>query len=205
MWGYDLLNEPVEGRRGEGLLDWRALAERVARRVRAADPRKAIFVEPGSGGGWDNLPFFPPLDVPGIIYSVHMYEPLRFTHQGVLAEYPAGVAYPGEIEGKFWNKEALRKMLQPVRNYQEDYNVPIYLGEFSAPRWAPGESAAAWLRDCIALFEEYGWDWSYHAFREWHGWNVELGPDPDEQLPSPGQTGRARVLKEGFSRNVQAK
>lgn len=205
VWAYDLLNEPAEGRAAEGLRDWRQLSELVARRIRAADFHKAIIVEPGPYGGWDNLPYFSPLDIPGIIYSGHMYEPMRFTHQGVLDGFASGVRYPGEIEGKTWNKEALRKVLEPLRQYQKDYNVPIYIGEFSAPRWAPEGSAAAWLADCIALFEEYGWDWSYHAWREWQGWNPELGSDPKDETTHPANTDRSAVLKEGFSRNDAAK
>jgi aryl-phospho-beta-D-glucosidase BglC (GH1 family) len=203
VWGYDLLNEPVEGSVAPGLLDWRALAEKVARRIREIDARHAIIVEPGSAGGWDNLPFFEPLDIPGVIYSVHMYEPLPFTHQGILAGMPSGVTYPGTIDGRYWDKRTLRRELEPVRQYQRDYNVPIYIGEFSAPRWAPNDSAAAWLRDCIELFEEYGWDWSYHSFREWHAWNVELGSDPEDREISPVPTSRQRVLESGFKRNAK--
>lgn len=201
VWGYDLLNEPAEGRLGAGLLDWRALAEKVARRVRAIDPDRAIIVEPGAHGGWSNLPFFPPLDVPGVVYSVHMYEPMAFTHQGVLDGLPAGIAYPGTIGGEHWDRETLRRKLQPVRDYQRDYNIPIYIGEFSVPRWAPGASGANWLRDCISLFEEYGWDWSYHSFREWHGWNVELGNDPQVMAPPASPSDRQQVLRAQFSRN----
>lgn len=203
VWGYDLVNEPVEGKVADGLLDWRALADVVARRVRAADPKKAIIIEPGPHGGWGNLPFFEPLAVPGVVYSVHMYEPLFFTHQGVLGGMPAGVTYPGMIGGEQWNIDKLRQVLAPVRDYQRDYNVPVYVGEFSAPRWAPDGSAARYLRDCIAVFEEYGWDWSYHAFREWHGWNVELVSDQDAATPSPAPTDRERALREGFARNAR--
>ncbi len=200
VWGYDLLNEPFEGKVGEGLMGWRELAEHVAKRVRAIDPQRAIIVEPGPHGGWDNLPFFEPIDVPGIIYSVHVYDPLRFTHQGIFDGQPIGVSYPGEIDGKRWDKDAIRANLELVRQYQLDYNVPIYVGEFSAPRWAPGDSAANYLRDCIDVFEEYGWDWSYHAFREWHAWNVELGPNPDDQTPAGGPTSRQKALMDGFLR-----
>ena len=67
------------------------------------------------------------------------------------------------IEGKPRDKDALRRVLQPLRDWQRDYAVQIYLGEFSAIRWAPEDSAYRYLRDCIELFEEFGWDWSYHA------------------------------------------
>ena len=68
-------------------------------------------------------------------------------------------------------KDYLRGILKPVRDFQLKHGARIYVGEFSAVAWAPG--AEKYLEDCIALFEEYGWDWTYHAFREWQGWSVE--------------------------------
>ena len=203
IWGYDLLNEPAEGSVAAGLMDWHSLADHVARRVRAIDPKHAIIVEPGPNGGWGNLAYFEPIDVPGIIYSVHMYDPLSFTHQGVMEGNPIGPEYPGMIGGVVWNKEKMKEILEPVRQYQKDYNVPVFVGEFSAIRWAPGDSAARYLRDCIEVFEEFGWDWAYHAFREWQGWNVELGPDKDNLNPPAVPTSREKALREGFSRNTQ--
>lgn len=205
IWGYDLLNEPAEGSVAPGLLDWHALADRTAHRVREIDPLRAIIVEPGPYGGWGNLPFFEPIAVPGIVYSVHMYDPLAFTHQGVLDGYPVGVEYPGMVRGVMWNKDKLREILAPVREYQKDYNVPIFVGEFSAIRWAPGDSAARYLRDCIEIFEEYGWDWAYHAFREWHGWNVEVGSLKEDTSSSPIPTSREKELRAGLSKNQPAR
>ncbi len=205
IWGYDLLNEPAEGSVAPGLLDWHALADLTAHRVREIDSKRAIIVEPGPFGSWGNLPFFEPIAVPGIVYSVHMYDPLAFTHQGVLDGYPTGVEYPGMVRGVLWNKDKLREILAPVREFQKDYTVPIFVGEFSAIRWAPGDSAARYLRDCIEIFEEYGWDWAYHAFREWHGWNVEVGSLEDDTGPSPVPTSREKELRAGLSKNQPAR
>ncbi len=107
VWGYDLVNEPVEGVVGEGLLGWQELAASVAKRVRAIDADHAIIIEPAPWGSPQSLDFFQPVDVPGVVYSVHMYLPHRFTHQGVY-ENPVGVSYPGEIEGKHWDRANLR-------------------------------------------------------------------------------------------------
>ena len=41
VWGYDLVNEPVEGTVGIGLMDWHALADATARRIRQIDPDQA--------------------------------------------------------------------------------------------------------------------------------------------------------------------
>jgi hypothetical protein len=204
IWGYDLANEPVEEEVAEGCDDWQALATRAARAVRATDARHAIIVEPTPWGGPEALENLEPLPVPGVVYSVHMYQPHQFTHQGVHGG-ATGIEYPGLIEGKPWDQATLRRVLQPVRDWQQDYGVQIYVGEFSAIRWAPNDSAYGYLKDCIALFEEFGWDWSYHAFREWSGWSVEHDQDQADTTPSKTQTNREKLLREWYGKNVKAK
>jgi len=140
--------------------------------------------------------------VPGVVYSAHMYLPHNFTHQGVYNK-TIGLKYPGEIGGLQWDKDRLRKALQPVIDFQRDYGVHIYIGEFSAIRWAPDDSAYRYLRDCIEIFEENGWDWAYHAFREWSGWSVEHAGAKDDNARSATPTSRELLLKEWFARNAK--
>jgi len=57
---------------------------------------------------------------------------------------------------------------------------------------------ADYLRDCIAFFNEYGWDWTYHAFPESIVWDVEkAGNDWKGILPSKDNP-RKRALLEGL-------
>jgi len=200
IWGYDIANEPVEDRVEEDCDDWPALAERTARAIRAIDPRRAIIIEPAQWGGPSGLKDFVPLPVSNIVYSVHMYLPGEFTHQGVHKKGPP-VAYPGEIAGKLWDKTRLEAALQPVIDFQQRYNVQIYIGEFSAIRWAPDNSAYRYLRDVIEIFEKYQWDWSYHAFREWQGWSVEHSEDPKDTARTAQPNDRQKLLREWFAKN----
>lgn len=200
IYAYDLLNEPVEGPVAPGCEDWRALAIRVTRAIRAIDPGKPVAFEPSPWGGPDGFDGLAPLDVDRVIYSFHMYRPHVFTHQGVHG-LPVGPVYPGTIEGERWDKERMRTEMGPAIEFGRDFNVGIHVGEFSAIRWAPEGSAHRWLRDAIDLFEEYGWDWTYHAFREWEGWSVEHGEDPKERRASPEPTDRMRLLLEWFGKN----
>jgi len=200
IYGYDLLNEPREENyvyTPGGGLDWNRLAEKVARAIREVDPDRPIIVESaqwGSAAGFENLI---PIDVPGIIYSFHIYSPAEYTHQGI-HNRPAGIAYPDEIAGKQWNKGMLEKEMAPVIEFQKKYHVPIYVGEFGVARWAPG--AEQWLGDAISIFEKYGWDWSYHAFREYEGWDAEIGPDPADKRRIK-TTPRRAVLLDAMKRN----
>jgi hypothetical protein len=200
VWGYDLVNEPVQSRPSpEGLGDYLEAQVRAAKAVRAIDPTTPIIFEVDQWDDADAFRYIKPVDIPNVVYEVHMYWPQQFTHQGI--EWPEGVSYPGVIAGLQCDKEALRRHLQPVRDFQVAYNVHIYAGEFSAIRWAPGESAANYLRDCIDLFEEYGWDWTYHAYREWDGWSVEHGSDRNDTHPTAQPTSRKQLLLEWFARN----
>lgn len=202
IWGYDLVNEPLQVTPSPpGVEDYLGTQVLAAKAIRAIDPDMPIIIEANE---WDSAAGYrelDPVNVPKVIYQVHVYSPGQFTHQGVSAGSPTGIVYPGKIGGEEWNKERIRKELEPVREFQLAYNVHIYCGEFSAIRWAPGDSAYRYLKDCIEVFEEYGWDWSYHAFREWDGWSVEHGPDPNDHQPTAQPTDRKKLLLEWFARN----
>jgi endoglucanase len=92
-------------------------------------------------------------------------------------------------------------MLKQVAEFQRKYNVHIYIGEFSAIRWAPGDSAQRYLKDLIDIFEVHDWDWSYHAFREWDGWSVEHATDRNSHSRSKTPTDREQLLRSWFAKN----
>jgi len=201
VWAYDLLNEPNEGAVEGELADWQELAERAAKAVRAIDPHTTIIVEPPQGGGPAGLTHFHPIAVPRVVYSVHMYLPHTFTHQGVHGKWTNHYRYPGDIQGMAWDKARLATALQPVVDFQEAYGVHIYIGEFSAIRWAPEGSAYRYLRDVIDILEANGWDWTYHAFREWSGWSVEHGTDRKNRERTRTPTQREKLLRAWFAQN----
>jgi endoglucanase len=201
IWGYDLVNEPVQNIPSpEGVDDYLQGQVRVARAIREIDPDMPIFIESNQWDSAEGYRELQPVDVPKVIYQVHMYVPGEFTHQGV-NDRSTGFTYPGVMNGVEWNKERLRGVLAPVREFQLAYNVHIYVGEFSAIRWAPG--AAQYLSDCIDLFEEYGWDWTFHAYREWSGWSLEHGPDKDDTKPTAEPTERRKAVVSWFTKNVK--
>ena len=202
IWGYDLINEPCQNKPSPaGCDNYWALQERAARAVRALDPETAIIVEVDQWDDPDGFSFVKPMAVPGIVYQAHMYRPHAFTHQGVHGAKERW-AYPGDIKGVAYDKDALRRMLQPVREFQLAYNVPIYIGEFSAIRWAKG--ADRYLEDVTDIFEEYGWDWSYHAFREWSGWSLEHSDTEADQKPAQEPPSRQKTIRKWFTKNSKA-
>ena len=90
----------------------------------------------------------------------------------------------------------------PVRNFQLRYNVRIFANEFSSVRWQKG--GGKWTEDMIDIFEEWGWDWLYHAYGSWNGWNPTFDADDpvSNQLDGGKVTDRLEALIKGFAFNT---
>ena len=194
IYGYDLINEPCQRRPTFAGGDWWSLQRRAAEAIRAEDPVTPILVEANLWDSPEAFRYMSPMTLTNVIYEVHMYAPDDFTHQRVLGTRLWTVSYPNDEKG--WNRVYLAEMLKPVRDFQLKHGARIYVGEFSAICWAPG--AENFLRDCIDLFEKYGWDWTYHAFREWAGWSVEHEGEDDASLRHSEDNPRKRALLNGF-------
>jgi endoglucanase len=194
-YGYDILNEPAERLVGPGLKDWNQLAQAAAEIIRAIDPDTRIIVEPVYGNQ-ARLKNMIPLTVSNVTYSIHMYYPLAFHHQGLYGKR-RGITYPS----RGVNKKSLRDHLLRAIKFKKDYGVPIYVGEFTANRWAPGDSGLTYLKDVIDIFERNRWDWTYHAFREADVWSVEHDNNIRNKKPAKKQTARAKLLKKHFRKN----
>ena len=204
IYGYDLINEPKQTTFAP--ISYWEVQRRAAEAIRAIDPDTAIVVESNMAASAGTFRYLSPLAMDNVIYQIHFYGPMEFTHQGV-ASYAR--KQKGEIPfwpdpSKGWDRDYIRKAVKQARVFQEKHKCRIYVGEFSAVGYAPG--ADQWIRDAIAVFEEYGWDWTYHAFREWAGWSVEHEADdpaadhPDKYHSVP-DTPRKRALLDGFRGN----
>ena len=188
IFGFDLINEPIQRNSDVEIGCWE-LQERIARAVRAIDPDRTIVMEANFDDSHNGMAIQSPLAMDNVIYEFHMYQPLAYTHQyviGVTAQdvKAKGIAfkpkpYPNadwhnpdlSTTGRLFDKDYLRRAVQGAREFQLRHNARIYVGEFSVAAWAPG--ADRYIADCADIFAEYGWDWTYHAFREYEAWSVE--------------------------------
>jgi len=199
IYGYDIMNEPVQRRRALPDCDYWNLQRRAAEAIREVDPDATIIIESNEWDSPSTFEYLKALDMDNVIYQAHMYWPGAFTHQGANGAARPSVerllSYPNKEKG--WDKESLRRKLEPVRKFQLRHNAKIFVGEFSACIYGPG--AGQYLRDCISIFEEYGWDWTYHSFREALWWNVETIIDPATGKPVPNKDNdRFHALVDGF-------
>ena len=172
VWAYDLINEPTQFST-PAHIDYLELQRRAAAAIREIDPHTPVIVSCNADGAWcapSAFRFMRPLDLPNVFYQFHMYEPFEYTHQKVLPQFKDSVcAYPDPARG--WDADGLRRMVEEVVAFQKRTGARIFVGEFSAVAYARG--CDKWIADVGALLNGLGWDWCYHAFREWPGWSVE--------------------------------
>ena len=211
---FDVMNEPGYAFRtiaqGPGH-DFRSAQIQVIDAIREIDPTRWCIYEVNGYDEPNRFHYLKPIPRENIIYSVHMYKPTQLIDsENTTIPYPGGIMTSGGFlddgfvgfTSRAVDKDMLRQILEPVRRFQQAYRVPIYLGEFSICRWVPG--AAAYLQDVADIADEYGWMWTYHAFREANSWDVEYEALPANQgggVPAVGITDRGAVLRAKFALN----
>lgn len=210
--GFDLLNEPnppwPDGRIGSSSALWEALARRALHAIRVEDPDVPVVLEGVAGGSVMGLLASERWDDPALVYSLHFYTPHEITHQRVSPRWPRSLSYPNDdprsLQGTWaypgpWNRERLRAELAGAAARARLDRRPLYVGEFSCVRWAPGDSAARYVADCLALFGEFGWSWTYHEFRGWPGWDAETTGDGVLTGPRRADAPVMRRLREALA------
>jgi len=197
VYGYDLLNEP----RMVEPPTWNRLIKRITAAIREADPHHTIVVECAEYAEPYGFLSLVPTGDGNTIYSFHLWEPGNFTDQG-LPGYPAiGIEWPSERA----NRESLKSWVKPVLDFQEKYDVPILVGELGVTVWASSESRAAYLRDAFDLFEEFGFDYAYWAYKAEPDFSLEhrgyVSDSGENEYSYIGETSELALVKEYFSRN----
>ena len=217
VYGYDIVNEPTDLEKPPTRIRHRDFMILVATAIREEDPDVTLVVEMNcstSPSGFDSPSPFgletgTPIPFDNVVYSPHVYQPMAFSHQGLhkKADAYAHVDYPGgtfiENGVKKANKDYILGRLRGIREFQQKYGARIWVGEFSCAAWTKG--GAAYLQDLVDIFEEYGWDYTYHSFRENSIWSLEHeGKDSFSLRPAADDTDRMKVLKAAWAKNGEA-
>ena len=104
------------------------------------------------------------------------------------------------------NTADLRNRIKPALDFAKKYNVPLWVGEFSAGRSSGPEGYQAnSVAERIKLFEENGIHWTYWNYRETTGPNsmAVLPQKRDGSGDYPINQPLLNVLQEGWKRNAR--
>lgn len=154
--GFDIINEPVLGQKPVSLLA--KFYKEAIKRIKTIDKKHTIFLE---GSLWaQRIDFLKDMIEENISISIHTYQPLDFTFN-----FMPFYKFPGKINNEFWDREKIRKYLEPYFLFSKNNRVPIFVGEFGI-NWRGGFwGELAWLNDILGIFEEFGFSYTYWTYK----------------------------------------
>jgi endoglucanase len=157
---FEMLNEPHEAFTPEL---WNAQIKQTLPIIRATNPTRNVVIGPGS---WYNYAYLAKLELPvtdrHLIASFHYYAPMEFTHQGSpwVSQY--------KLTGQNWGSDAdlalLNKDFDAAKAWGDQWNRPIYLGEFGAYETAPMDGRVRYTNAVARAAEAHGFSWGYWQF-----------------------------------------
>jgi hypothetical protein len=152
--------------------------------VREVDPNRVCMVTCawyGAPGGYLQMR---PVRQKNVVYEVHFYAPYVITHSNVAGQPAYTGEYPSQTQvsidigvgsgivdgGAIANRSRMESIdLLPVIRFAQQYDVPIYVGEFTCTMMNRAGTATRWIEDAISVFEQYGFSWCQFGF--WHSPN----------------------------------
>ncbi len=144
----ELLNEPdLEASR------WQKEVEAIAGFVRQMLPATTLIVGPVNWQRADSLPDFQPLPDPNIVYAIHFYDPMVFTHQGHWDEQEPlhrikGLPYP--VNAGDPDVQAIRRQLQ-----DQNATAALDMLDKAIASGKDGSATDRWLAPAVAWQQRY--------------------------------------------------
>lgn len=180
----ELLNEPV----APSAELWNEVKNKLATAVRRMAPRATLVIGSNSWNSASQFEKLEPFDDDNVIYSVHVYNPIVFTHQRAPwctdAAFSESRTYPGTYtitddggsrrlldEAGHWDHNRLGRFLDPVFKFRERYSARVACNEFGVYMGGPDRASRhAWMKDILGLFKAFDIGWSY-----WNYKNLDFG------------------------------
>lgn len=156
LLGYDIMNEPVLGKKSEGIL--KEFYRDTIKRIKAIDKKHIIFLE---GHDWGRkIDFLRDLIEENIWVSIHFYEPYQYTFNLV-----PNYTFPGDVDGRLWNDKMIYRHLESYYKFSLKSKVKIFVGEFGV-NWRGGFfGELKWLASALSAFEEFGFGYTYWTYK----------------------------------------
>lgn len=161
---FELLNEVTD----QSFCDaWNRISAECIKRIRAYAPDVTILL----GSYWNNSPdalkdLLPPQDE-NVVYNMHCYDPLKFTHQGaywIPDNFDPEARYSFdecEIDANYF-KERFASAVETAKKY----NSPLYCGEYGVIDRVSPEDTVKWYKAIHEAFEDLGIGRSAWSYKE---------------------------------------
>jgi len=158
---FEVMNEP----NSDLTLDkWNTFFADALKEIRKTNPTRAVLMGTANWGGLGGVSS---LKIPAdnnLILTIHYYDPFNFTHQG--ADWVDGsTPWLGtKWENTNLEREEIIGQFKYLKEFADQNNLPIHIGEFGAFSKADLESRVLWSNFLARWFEQQGFSWAYWEF-----------------------------------------
>jgi len=157
---FEILNEPNANLTPQLWNNY--LAEGLSK-IRETNPNRMVIIGTANWGGIDGLSQLTLPQDPNLILTVHYYNPFNFTHQGAdWAGMTGGTGVTWDSTAVEVN--AIKSDMNIIKQYSDQHNVPVYIGEFGAIENADDASRARWIGCLHSIYNEYGFSGAYWEY-----------------------------------------
>jgi len=191
---FETLNEPV----APSAEIWNNVKDKLCRQIRLHAPWSTIITGSNMWNSAVTFDSLTPFEDDNIMYSVHFYEPLLFTHQNAPwidnPEIKTARPYPGDYGPGFirkygltlsagvWDKDRLAKVFAPVNAFRKKYNARIICNEFGVYAPVELESQLRWYEDLLSTLREMDIGFSYWNYKNLDFGIISIGEKLHENL-----------------------
>jgi len=199
---FESLNEPV----APTSAIWNKVKDRLCREIRRHAPKSTIVTGSNMWNWPSTFGELTPFDDDNVMYCVHFYEPLLFTHQfapwlsqpetKVKRTYPSdyGAGFTMKYERVFskgvWNRERFVEEFAPVNAFRKKYGVPIICNEFGVYTPVELDAQLRWYDDLLSVLKDMDIGFSYWNYKNLDFGIISIGEKLHEALPQYGNPER---------------
>jgi len=192
---FETLNEPV----APTAEIWNNVKDRLCREIRRHAPKATIIAGSNMWNWPSTFGSLTPFDDGNMIYSVHFYEPVLFTHQKTPwignPEIREERTYPGDYGPGFvrkynmtmssgvWDRERLAKEFASVNEFRKKYNAQVICNEFGVYTPVELQSQLRWYDDILSVLKEMEIGFSYWNYKNLDFGIISIGEKLYENLP----------------------
>jgi aryl-phospho-beta-D-glucosidase BglC (GH1 family) len=199
---FEALNEPV----APTAEIWNGVKDRLCREIRRHAPESTIITGSNMWNWPSTFSELTPFDDGNVIYSVHFYEPLLFTHQnapwlcepetkivrGYPSDYGPGFTrkYGLALSAGAWDRARIAAEFGQVDAFRKKHGVSVICNEFGV--YAPVELQAQlrWYSDLLSVLKEMEIGFSYWNYKNLDFGIISAGEKLHENLPQYGNPER---------------
>ncbi len=158
---FEVMNEPNLNLTPD---KWNTFFSDALSEIRKTNKTRAVLMGTANWGGLGSVSS---LKIPAdnnLILTIHYYDPFNFTHQG--ADWVNGST---PWLGTKWENTNLERdeiigQFKYLKEFANQNNLPIHIGEFGAFSKADLESRVLWSNFLARWFEQQGFSWAYWEF-----------------------------------------